>query len=176
MILVCRGVHFAITESEATALKARNDNQSRLEYLHEHIIETYFSQHPELLAESDKAWDAMHRLLADDGELSYDEDLIYDSGAYPLNHVVLAGESLYGGDDSIISLKSPYQVRDIHNALEQLSESEFRSRYFLLEGSSYEGDIGEEDYEYTWVWFQDVRALFQRAATEGRFVLFFVDL
>jgi hypothetical protein len=164
----CRGVHFALTESEAAALRAKPDDQTRLNYLQEHIEEAYFSQHPEHLAESDKAWDAMHRLLAD-GELSY------DGGVYPLNHVVLAGESLYGGDDYIISLKSPQQVREIDKALESLSESEFRSRYFSLDGGTYEGEIGEEDFGYTWEWFQNVRALFKRAASEGRFVLFSVD-
>jgi hypothetical protein len=150
------------------ALKERPDDQSRLEHLQEHIEESYFSQHPEYLAESDKAWDAMHRVLAD-GELSH------DGGDYPLNHVVLAGESLYGGDDYIISLKSPQQVQDIDKALGQLNEGQFRSRYFSLDGGSYEGDVGEEDFEYTWEWFQNVRALFKRAAAEGRYVLFSVD-
>ena len=166
--MACRGVHFALTEVEAIALKERPDDESRLEYLQEHIEETYFDQHAELLAESDKAWDAMHRLLAD-GELSF------DGGAYPLNHVVLAGESLYDGDDYIISLKSPQQVKEIDKALETISEAEFRERYFSLDGGSYEGDVGEEDFGYTWDWFQNVRALFKRAAAEGRCVLFSVD-
>lgn len=166
--MACRGVHFALSESEVAALTEKPDDQSRLEYLQEHIEEVYFSRHPELLAESDKAWDAMHRLLAD-GQLSY------DGGTYPLNHVVLAGQLLYGGDDYIISLKSPQQVQEIDKALERLTEAEFRTRYFQLDGGSYEGDVGEEDFTYTWEWFQGVRALFKRAAVEGRFVLFSVD-
>jgi hypothetical protein len=166
--MACRGVHFALTAPEVATLKQKPDDASRLEYLQEQVEETYFSRYPELLAESDKSWDALHRLLAD-GELTY------DGGAYPLNHVVLGGEILYGGDDYIISLKSPQQVQEIDRALDQLSEAEFRSRYFALRGGSYEGDVGEEDFEYTWNWFQNVRALFKRAAGENRFVLFSVD-
>jgi len=166
--MACRGVHFALTEPEVAALKANPDDQSRLEYLQEHIEEPYFSQFPELLAESDKAWDAMHRLLAD-GKLTW------DGGSYPLNHVVLAGELLYSGDDYIISLKTPSQVKDIAEALERLSEGEFKKRYFTIDSRSYNGDIGEPDYSYTWEWFQNVRALFKRAAVENRFMLFSVD-
>jgi hypothetical protein len=166
--MACRGVHFAITEAEVAALKAKPDDESRLGYLQEHIEETYFAEHPEFVAESDKAWDAMHRLLAD-GELSY------DGGTYPLNHVVLAGELLYEGDDYIISLKTPEQVVDIDRHLDALSDAEFQSRYFALEGSSYENDVDEADFGYTWEWFQNVRALYKRAAAEGRAVLFSVD-
>jgi len=166
--MACRGVHFALTEAEVAALKAIPDDQSRLEHLQEHIEEQYFSEHPEFLAESDKAWDAMHRVLAD-GKLTW------EGGSYPLNHVVLAGELLYGEDDYIMSLKTPSQVTDIDKALDALSEDEFRQRYFMLDSRSYGGDIGEEDFSYTWEWFQSVRALFKRAAIENRFVLFSVD-
>ena len=33
----------------------------------------------------------------------------------------------------------------------------------------------EEDFEYTWQWFQSLRKFWLRAAAEGRFVLFSVD-
>lgn len=166
--MACRGVHFALSESEVIALKSQQDDQRRLEYLQETIEEVYFSQYRELLAESDKAWDAIHRVLAD-GELTY------DGGSYPLNHVVLAGELLYGADDYIISLKTPKQVKEIDAALGKLSEAEFRDRYDSLEGGSYDGELGEEDFTYTWDWFQNVRALFKRAAAQDRYVLFSVD-
>jgi hypothetical protein len=35
--------------------------------------------------------------------------------------------------------------------------------------------VGDEDFAYTWEWFQDVRRLYQRAAAEGRHVLFTAD-
>jgi hypothetical protein len=164
----CLGVHFALTEQEAAHLRSLPDDQSRLDHLQEVIEETYFGEHPELKAECDKSWDAMHRTLAD-GQLSW------DGGEYPLNHVVLGGEPLYTKSDYIISLKTPQQVRDIAAALPAVTEAEFRRRYFAVDAESYGFPLSEEDFAYTWDWFQGVRELYLRAAKEGRFVLFTAD-
>jgi len=164
----CLGVHFALTEKEAAHLRSLRDEQARLDHLQEVIEETYFNEHAELKAESDKAWDAMHRTLAD-GELTW------DGGKYPLNHVVLAGELLYTGSDYIMSLKTPQQVGDIAMALAAITEAEFRRRYFSINPKSYSTPLSEEDFQYTWDGFQGVRDLYARAAKEGRFVLFTAD-
>ena len=164
----CLGVHFALTEKEAGYLPSLTDEQARLEHLQEVIEATYFEQHPDLKAESDKPWDAMHRALAD-GQMSW------DGGDYPLNHTVLAGELLYTASDYIISLKTPQQVRDIAAALPAITEAEFRRRYFALDAKSYGFPLSEQDFRYTWDWFQGVRNLYTRAAKEGRFVLFTAD-
>ncbi|MBA4147502.1 MAG: DUF1877 family protein [Verrucomicrobia bacterium] len=88
-----------------------------------------------------------------------------------MSHVVLAGEPLY----YIISLKTPQQVRDIAAALPAITQEEFRHRYFAIDPKSYGFPLSEEDFGYTWDWFQGVRELYQRAAKEGRFVLFTAD-
>ena len=164
----CLGVHFAPTEKEVTHLRSLTDEQARLDHLKEVIEETYFREHPELKAESDKSWDAMHRALAD-GQLTW------DGGEYPLNHTVLAGELLYTGSDYIMSLKTPRQVRDIAAALPGLSEADFRGRYFAIDEKSYGFPLSQEDFRCTWDWFQGVRDLYALAAKEGRFVLFTAD-
>lgn len=164
----CLGVHFALTEKESAHLRSLDDEQARLEYLQEVIEQTYFDKHPDLKAESDKSWDAMHRALAD-GQLSW------DGGQYPLNHAVLGGESLYAESDYIMSLKTPPQVRDIAAALPAITENEFRRRYFAIDAKSYGFPLSDEDFDYTWDWFQGVRDLYTRAAKEGRFVLFTAD-
>ena len=164
----CLGVHFALTENEAVHLRSLNDEQARLDHLREVVEETYFNQYPDLKAESDKAWDAMHRVLTD-GKLTW------DGGEYPLNHVVLGGELLYTESDYIISLKTSEQVRDIAGALQDITEEDFRRRYFAIDASSYGFPLTEEDFRYTWDWFQGVRDLYTRAAKEGRFVLFTAD-
>jgi hypothetical protein len=164
----CLGVHFALTEKEAAHLRSLDDEQARLEHLQEVIEETYFGELPDLKAESDKSWDAMHRALAD-GQLSW------DGGQYPLNHTVLAGELLYTGSDYIMSLKAPHQVRDIAAALPAITEEEFRRRYFTIDAKSYGVPLSDEDFRYTWDSFQGVRDLYTRAAKEGRFVLFSAD-
>lgn len=164
----CLGVHFAIAEAEAAQFRSLTDEQSRVEYLQEVVEPNYFDKLPEFKAESDKSWDAMHRALAD-GQLTWDD------GQYPLNHTVLAGEPLYTDSDYIISLKTPQQVRDIAEALPKITEAEFRRRYFSIDAKSYGFPLSDEDFNYTWSWFQGVRELYIRAAREGRFVLFTAD-
>jgi hypothetical protein len=164
----CLGVHFALSPDEVATLKSLDEDENRLNHIREVVEEDYFLNHSELLAQSDKAWDAMHRGLAD-GELTW------DGGQYPLNHVVLAGESLYDGDDYIASLKTPDQVRDIASTLATLTESAFRRRYFAIDPQDYGMALSEEDFGYTWTNFESVRALYQRAALDGRYVLFTAD-
>ena len=164
----CLGVHFAISADDVQKLKSISDEQERLDHLKEEIEEFYFDESPHFVAESDKAWDAMHRTLSD-GKLSW------DGGTYPLNHAVLGGELLYTDSDYIMSLKSPDQVREVAVALASIDESQFRSRYFAIDATDYGFDLSEEDFGYTWEWFQNVRELFSRAASEQRYVLFTAD-
>ncbi len=63
--MACRGVHFSLDEPTALALKAIVDEQERLQCIQERIEEDYFKNHPEWLAETDKAWDWIHRVLTD---------------------------------------------------------------------------------------------------------------
>ena len=164
----CLGVHFSLSTDEVQQLRSVEDESERVEYLHEVIEEEYFSNQPERKAESDKAWDAMHRALAD-GQLSW------DGGAYPLNHVVLGGELLYTESDFIMVLKSPQQVRDVAAELPSITEDDFRRRYLAIDAASYGFPLTDEDFGYTWDWFQGVREFWLRAAAEGRYVLFTAD-
>jgi hypothetical protein len=161
----CRGVHFAIDEADLAALRAVPE-RGRPDHVAEVIEERYFGS--DYGAESDKAWDGMHRALAD-GKLTW------DGGAYPLSHTVLGGEVLYTRDDYIMSLKTPVQVRDIAKALDALTEESFRRRYNAIDAADYDGEIGDEDFEYTWHWFTNVRDFYRRAAQDGRYVLFTAD-
>jgi hypothetical protein len=163
----CLGVHFALSEDEVASLRSQPDEASRLDYLQEEIEEVYFENHPEFLVESDKSWDAIHRTLTD-GELGW------DNGNYPLNHVILGGESLYSESDYIISLKTPEQVRDIAAALPSVTEAEFRQKYFAIP-ESYGLPLSEDDFNYTWENFQAVREFFLLVAKENRYVLFTAD-
>jgi|SRR5688572_6768559 len=164
----CLGVHFALTEEDVAALRAIEDEQERLSLLQEDIEERYLAKPATYAAESDKSWDAMHRALAD-GQLTW------DGGTYPLNHTVLAGELLYTQSDYIMTLKNPAQVRDIANALQGITEAQFRARYDAIDRKSYGFHLTDEDFEYTWRWLQNVRELYVRAANEGRYVLFTAD-
>ncbi len=164
----CLGVHFALSDEDVTTLRSFEDEQDRITYIQEVLEDNYFSDHEDLLAQSDKAWDAMHRVLSD-GEMTW------EGGRYPLNHVVLGGELLYTESDYIVSLKTPQQVKDIAAALPTVTETEFRKLYFAIDPDSYGMELTDEDFGYTWDWFQPVRELYLRASKEGRYVLFTAD-
>lgn len=164
----CLGVHFVLTSEQVSELRKLPSEVDRLDYLQEKIEPEFFEKQPGLMAESDKAWDAMHRTLTD-GTLSW------TGGTYPLNHAVLAGELLYSESDYIMSLKAPAQVADVAKALANLTEVEFRKRYFAIKPSDYGSPVTEEDFQYTWEWFQGVRDFYAKAAAENRFVLFTAD-
>ena len=164
----CLGVHYAVSSQEAEALRRAPTDVERLRFLQEEIEVKYFAELPEYLAESDRSWDGMHRTLSD-GSLSW------TGGQYPLNHIVLGGESLNCRDDYIVSLKTPEQVVEIAAVLDDLDEAEFRRRYEGIDPRKYDGEIGEEDFVYTWSWFQGVRDLYLKAAHEGRHVVFAAD-
>jgi hypothetical protein len=87
----------------------------------------------------------------------------------------LGGERLYEGDDYVMILKTPQQVRDISDALDKLTEQDFRRRYDAIDVDDYDYPLSDEDFAYTWEWLQPVRALYRKAAAEGRRVLFTAD-
>jgi hypothetical protein len=77
--------------------------------------------------------------------------------------------------DHIVSLKSPEQVRDVAAALPGVTLANFRRRYFAIDPDAYGRPVAEQDFSYTWDWFQNVCRLYTRAAAEGRYVLFTSD-
>lgn len=163
-----RGVHFSLSEDEVQELLRFDRDCERLDHVQEVIEEVYLEGQPERVAESDKAWDAIHRVLAD-------WEVPAGSGLHSMANVVLGGESIYGDDDYVMSLKTPEQVAQAAVALERVEEHEFRRRYFSIDPAEYEGELSEQDFAYTWEWFQEVRQFWKRAADEGRYVLFTVD-
>lgn len=166
--MACLGVHFALSDADAATLLSKTDDNSRLAYVQEELEERYFQEPRNYIAESDKAWDATHRALAD-GQLTY------DGGAYPLSHVVLGGRPLYGQDDYIISLKLPAQVKEVADAIAGITQEDFRKRYYAIDPEQYGTELTEEDFQYTWEWFEGVPTLYRRATAENRYVMFTVD-
>jgi hypothetical protein len=165
----CRAVHFAIDDAQLAAL-LRADDDAEVAALVETIEEAWDRDH---LVESDKAWDAMHRCLTN-GNLESHDDAGHD--AYPLTHVILGGRDCHQDDAYIVALKTANQVRDIARAVVGISEAWMRERYFRLLGpAGYEGDLGEDDFGYTWAYFTEVRDFYVRAARDSRAVIFTVD-
>jgi len=163
--MACRGVHFALSEEQEIDLLNAADDEAVIE-----VIEGIESEWNKVfLAESDKAWDAIHRCLTDG-------NLEYEGGAYPLSLVICGGKHLHKGQDYIVAFVSRPAVVDIADALSGITEAWLRERYFsMLDPAEYDGEIDEEDFEYTWSNLVDVRNLYGRAKESGRSVVFTVD-
>ena len=157
----CLGVHFALTEAQASQLQGFKSDSDRLAFLQEEIEERFFNESPELAGESDKAWDAIHRCLTD-GKLAY------DNGEFPLSHVILGGAPLYYEDDYIMSLKNPEEVRKISAALRDVTEQWLREQYIKIPEQDYGVPLSDEGFQYTWEWLANIKDLYAKAAENNR--------
>ncbi len=164
----CLGVHFALAPRDIQALLAATSDAARLELIQEDIEERYLDEESTYAAQSDKAWDAIHRALTD-GKLGY------ANGRFPLSHVILGGEPLYTSEDYIISLTTVEQVPAIAMALRELSKAQVRAGYDRISETDYGCPLSEEDFEYTWEWLTGLVPFYEAAAASGRPVIFTAD-
>lgn len=164
----CLGIHFSLSEKEVKKLRSFDLDSERLAYITNEIEEHYLTEQRNRACETDKAWDAINHCFANaasdgKGEIS------------SLRQVILGGESIYAEADYIMDLKSPLQVRAIAHAVVLITEQSLRDRYFAIDQDTYESPLDEEDFEYTWEWFQRLVPFYELASAEERYVLFTVD-
>jgi hypothetical protein len=50
-----------------------------------------------------------------------------------------------------------------------------RQRYDRIDPTDYQGFLSDEDFDYTWYWFEQVRDFYRRAAAAHRAAIFTVD-
>lgn len=163
--MACRGVHFAIEIATMERLVGAKSDAETLEIVQEDIEGRWDEA---WLHETDKSWDALHRCLGN-GTLDI------PGGFAPLVAAVLGGEQRHSGAGFIVSLVRPEQVREVADALAQVTREWLRQRYDALNPNSYDGELGEDDFRYTWSWFEGLPDLYERAALDGRAVVFTVD-
>lgn len=161
-----RGVHFAITVDDLTALRSAEGDEAVMTVIE--AIETRWEKEAGLICETDKAWEAIHRCLTD-GRLTF------DGGPDPLKLCILGGEQLYAGDDYIVALVTHDKLRLLADALAPVTPQFIAERYWGIP-DDYEHPKSDEDCQYTWDWFSDLPAFFDRAERAGRHIIFTVDL
>jgi hypothetical protein len=162
--MACRGVHFALTPQEETKLVGALDSDD--EHLMAFIEEIEGRWDREWLQETDKSWDAIHRCLTD-GKLEY--------GPTTLHKCVLGSDNLHDGEDYIVNFLKPEEVKEVAASIKDIDREWMRRKYNSIDTSDYDGELSDEDFEYTWSYFEDLRAFFQKSAEHGRSVLFTVD-
>lgn len=159
----CLGVHFAITAEQAAQLLAAEDDEALVDIVTDEIEEAW-----ELVFETDKAWDALHRSLSN-GTLSCGE------GEPPLNRVFFGGQVLNTEADYFVVLLTPEQVQELAPALAKVTEPWLRARYFDQPFPDYQGEKSSEDWDYTFGNFKGLPEFFAQAAQAGRYVIFTVS-
>lgn len=166
--MACLGVHFALTEEQASRLMdtPRLDNDGLMAFVEE--LEEGLNGEgwdEQWVQETDKAWDAIHRCLTD-GRLAW--------GRTSFHKCILGTHNLYEGDDYIVNFLSPEEVNEVAMAIRDIDRDELLDRYNAIDTESY-GELSDSDFEYTWSWFPHLRDFFQKAAGAGRAMLFTVD-
>jgi len=163
--MACRGVHFALTDEQADRLlEAAEAGDDALMEVVEEIEEAW---EREWLAETDKAWDGIHRCLTD-GKLEW--------GDTPLHKCILGRFNLHAGDDYLINLLDPNEVAEVAAAVAAIDRDALRRGYDAIDPESYYYLVrSDSDFEYTWTNFVGLRDFFRKAADAGRAVMFTAD-
>lgn len=151
-----RGYLFALGEAQLEALRGSEAAADRDRWV-TRLLTAWDRPHVE---EVDKAWPAIRRSLARGGDAD-DPDLARALPAAP--------DGAAGPPALVVP---PEIVPRVARALDGLGEEAFRERFFATLDGEPDDESAELDYLYTWQWFQRVRALYRRAAAEGRAVLF----
>lgn len=162
----CRGVHFALSpQGEQLLLQgAEAGDEAVLNVLQEDIEQRWDE---EWLQQTDKAWDAIHRCLTD-GTLT-------TRATSPRGKCILAGRQLHRGRDYIISYLTAAEVKQVAEAISVLDKPWMRNRYFRLDEDDYGLPLSEEDFEYTWEYFELLQQFFAKAAAANRSIVFTAD-
>jgi hypothetical protein len=164
---VSLGVHFAITAEQAKRLLAAENEDSDDDVMEviEEIEEDDWDD--QFVAETDKAWDAIHRCLTD-GTLNL------KATNDPLSLCIFGAKSLCSSGDYYVEFKSSDQVKFIAKAIKAVTKEWLRERYNKI-ADDYQGEKNADDWEYTWQNFADLQVFFQKAAAANRAVIFTVD-
>ena len=160
----CLGVHFALADERLDELLSKRGDEAVLEFVQEKLEAEWDK---EWLQETDKAWDAIHRCLTD-GTLESHKGV-------PLAKCVLGGRQLYQGCEYIVSLLDCVEVWEVAALLKSMDKAGMRTRYERLKETDYAPFFSDDDFEYTWTWFERLNTFFQKAASSRRAVLFTAD-
>lgn len=162
--MVGPGYHVALSREHAKRVFANKDDSTLPPLIEELRNDKTLKANGQVL-DCKRYWDPIHRCLTE-GTLDP------DAGEFPLNHVILGGKRLHQGDDYIAVVVRPDMVTFISEALHDLTEPDFRKRYFALGDKGCDQPINEKEYSYVWHMVQEIRTFFELCDEERFAVLF----
>jgi hypothetical protein len=167
----CRGVLYALDADEARSLLAvAAEATSEREVAEAAELE---DRDQESWTALDKAWYGIDCCL-----LHLVEDLHDPTLAPGDDRCMFGGRPLTGGEDWIITLWEPAEVRAGVAILTGVTEASMRRAYAAWDAEEtrdYPEYGDEEDFQYVWSYFQDAREFCAQAAGAGRAIVFLVD-
>lgn len=110
-------------------------------------------------------WDPLHRCLTE-GELDA------NAGELPLNQTILGGRQLHQGSEWTAAMVRPDMTTFVAEALADLKEDEFRTRFFALNPVSYGRPIDERHFMEVWVALRQVTVFYEASAENLEAVVF----
>lgn len=161
-----QGIHYALDIVEQDVLEEiKTDGAlfSFMEIIMRHRLKKWYQS-------TDKAWEAIHRCLAD-GTFDY-------QSREPMGNCILSGDNMYEGEPQTwyISYLDPRDVKEVAPALKPVTKGWMRKQYANIDPKEYGWPLSEEDFAYVWHWFLPLRAFYQRAAKYDRGVLFKAEM
>jgi hypothetical protein len=117
--MACRGVYFALTDDGVAKLTAADGDAAVKKIIQEDIEELWDKN---WLQETDKAWDAMHRCLADG-------TLVCKSKSV-LEKFVLGGKQLHQRGDYIVSFLTAAEVKEVFEAAKPIEKNMVSRKVF----------------------------------------------
>jgi hypothetical protein len=159
----CLGVHYALSKEQADVLCELADDEE---------LRAFFEEPAERWDRKwslygDKFWDGLHRCLTN-GSLYH--------GDTPLHAVILGPDSWHEGEEYLINPLEPATVLRVVEAMRGIDRAWLRARYDTLDQHDCDWQLGDRDFACHWLYFKRVRAFFKRAAAQGRWVVFTVNL
>ena len=158
-----RGVHFALTADRDAQFLALPSSDPDAMLALAVAIENNWDE--EWLAQTDKAWEAIHRCLTDGR---------FEWGTTTAHQVILGSKNIYAGEGFLMNFITSADVKAAAALMQGIDQTALRSAYDRIDPAEYL-DKSETDFEYTWMWFEVLKAFFRKAAVAGRAVLFTVD-
>lgn len=162
--MVGNGYLIALTRDLAKRVFAQKDDENLRQLLDELRTDKGLKQSGRIL-ELGTLWDPLHRCLTE-GELNP------EAGEPPLNLAVLGGKQLHQGDDYAAGLVRPDMTNYVAEALAEIKEEDFRTKFFGLSGSSYRLPLDEKLFMQVWLALRSVRVFYEAAAENLEAVVF----
>jgi hypothetical protein len=162
-----QGAHIVLTREDAkTVFSAADDEAVRKTVTA--LRNSKKHRDAKLVLETGTSWDAIHRCLTE-GTLDP------EAGEFPLNHTILGGKRIHKAGDFEAIMVRPDIVPYIAEQLHHVKRDVIHSAYQKIDPADYGQPLTITDFDKIWNSLQQIRQLYEDAATERCAVLFTVD-